>query len=298
MIGDPHETPPRPEAFRSDEAADLGLSRDQLRGKRFDSPFYGVHTAGVLTELADRCRAATLILPDDTAFSDETAAVLMMLPVPRQPEVVHVTVRVGTCVPRRRGIVGHVRQLRAEDFAVVSGLSVITAACTFVHLAAVFTRAALVGLGDAILRAGLATTAELVSAVAANSGRRGCVRARELISMLDPRAESVMESMLRLLLLDAGLPTPEVNVNVYDSFGQFLARADLLYRAAKVIIEYDGDHHRLDRAQFARDVRRGSDLAACGYLVLRFTASDLLGRPYAVVSAVRSALAQRSTNLP
>jgi very-short-patch-repair endonuclease len=162
----------------------------------------------------------------------------------------------------------------------------------------VFSRAALVGLGDAILRASLATKAELVSAVAANRGRRGCVRARELISMLDPRAESVMESMLRLLLLDAGLPTPEVNMNVYDSFGQFLARADLLYRAAKVIIEYDGDHHRLDRAQFARDLRRGSDLAACGYLVLRFTASDLLGRPYAVVSAVRSALAQRGTNLP
>jgi hypothetical protein len=151
-----------------------------------------------------------------------------------------------------------------------------------------------VGLGDAILRASLATTAELLSAVDANSGRRGCVRARGLISVLDPKAESVMESVLRLLLLDAGFPAPEVNANVYDSYGQFLARADLLYRAAKVIVEYDGDHHRLDRAQFARDVRRGSDLAASGYLVLRFTASDLLGRPHAVVAAVRTALAQHS----
>ncbi|HTC70421.1 MAG TPA: DUF559 domain-containing protein [Acidothermaceae bacterium] len=185
--------------------------------------------------------------------------------------------------------------MRAEDIALLGGLRVVTAACTFVHLAAVWTRAALVGLGDAILRASLATAAELTNAVEANSGRRGCVRARELIPILDAKAESVMESVLRLLLLDAGFPTPEVNANVYDSFGQFLARADLLYRAAKVIIEYDGDHHRLDRAQFARDVRRGSDLAAAGYLVLRFTASDVLGRPYAVVAAVRSALAQRTS---
>ncbi len=180
-------------------------------------------------------------MPADAAFSDETAAALMMLPVPRTRDVVHVTVGVGTCVPRRRGIAGHVRQLRAEDLAVVHGLCVVTAACTFVHLAAVLSRAALVGLGDAILRASLATTAELLSAVDANRGRRGCVRARELIPILDAKAESVMESVLRLLLLDAGFPAPEVNANVYDSYGQFLARADLLYRAAKVIIEYDGD---------------------------------------------------------
>jgi hypothetical protein len=295
MSSQPHDSDAAPAAFRSDHAAALGFSRYQLRGKRFESPFHGVHVAGPMLELADRCCAARLVLPDDAAFSDATAAMLMNLPVPRQPDVVHVTVRVGTCVPQRRGIVGHVRRLRAEDVALIDGLRVITAAVTFVHLAAVLSRAALVGLGDAILRASLATTAELMSAVEANAGRRGCIRARGLISVLNPSAESIMESVLRLLLLDAGLPAPEVNGNVYDSFGEFLARADLLYRAAKVIIEYDGDHHRLDRAQFARDVRRGSDLAAAGYLVLRFTAADVLGRPHAVVAAVRSALAQRSS---
>ena len=294
MSSQQHESDSAASAFRSDEAAGLGWSRDELRGKRFESPFHGVHVAGQVQSLAARCRAATLILPADAAFSDGTAAVLMNLPVPRRATDVDVTVGVGTCVPRRRGIVGHVRQLRPEDIVVINGLRVVTAAATFFHLAAVLSRAALAGLGDAVLRAGFATRAELMSAVEANAGRRGCIRARSLISLLDPAAESVMESLLRLLLLDAGLPAPEVNGNVYNSFGEFLARADLIYRAAKVIIEYDGDHHRTDRAQFARDVRRGSELAAAGYLVLRFTAADVLGRPHAVVAAVRSALAQRT----
>ncbi len=102
-----------------------------------------------------------------------------------------------------------------------------------------------------------------------------------------------MESILRLLLLDGGLPTPEVNINIYDVFGVHLARVDLLFRAVKVVVEYDGDQHRTNHAQFARDVQRGSDLAASGYLVLRFTASDVFGRPDYVIATVRAALASR-----
>jgi very-short-patch-repair endonuclease len=68
---------------------------------------------------------------------------------------------------------------------------------------------------------------------------------------------------------------------------------DLLYRVAKVVVEYDGDQHRIDRDQWVRDVRRLSELAANGYLVLRFTASDVFGRPEYVAAAVRVALASR-----
>ena len=102
-----------------------------------------------------------------------------------------------------------------------------------------------------------------------------------------------MESVVRLLLFDGGLAVPEVNANIYDAFGRFLARADLLFRAARVIVEYDGDQHRTSREQFARDVARGSELAAEGYLVLRFTAADVYGRPAFILATVRAALASR-----
>jgi len=114
-----------------------------------------------------------------------------------------------------------------------------------------------------------------------------------LLPLLNPAAESPMESVVRLLLFDGGLPIPEVNTNVYDAIGRFLARADLLFRAARVIVEYDGDQHRVSRQQFARDVARGSELAAAGYLVLRFTASDVYKRPHYVLATVQAALASR-----
>jgi very-short-patch-repair endonuclease len=280
-------------AFRSDQAAEFGFGPHHLRTKRFQSPFHGVHVDGPLPGLVDRCHAATLVLPAGAVFSDATALALMTLPVPRGPDVLHVSVPVGTAQVRRRGIVGHVRDLRAQDVTVRDGLAMTTAACTFVYLAAVLGRRTLIGLGDAILRARLATVPELAEMTDAYSGRRGSGRARQMIPLLNAAAESVMESTLRLLLLDAGLPIPEVNAKVYDAFGQFLARADLLFRAAKVIVEYDGDQHRVSREQFAIDVGRGSELAAAGYLVLRFTASDLFGRPHYIVATVRAALAQR-----
>lgn len=281
-------------AFRSDQAAERGLGPHHLRTKRFPAPFHGVHVDGPpLHGLVDRCHAATLVLPDGAVFSDATALALMHLPVPRAADALHVTVPVGTAQVRRRGIVGHVRNLRSQDVTLCDGLAMTTAACTFVYLAAVLGRQTLIGLGDAMLRARLATVAEIAAMADAYSGRRGSGRARQMIPLLNSAAESVMESALRLLLFDAGLPIPEVNANVYDAFGQFLARADLLFRAAKVIVEYDGDQHRLSSRQFASDVARGSELAAAGYRVLRFTASDLLGRPHYVVATVRAALAQR-----
>ena len=281
--------------FRLADAEAVGVSRSQLRGSRYSRPFRGVHVAGTVSTLGERCVAALAVLPASAVFSDETAAALHGLPLPFQSSPqgrLHVTTTSGIAV-RRTGMAGHVRQLRAAEVTMVGVLYVTTAARTFVDLAARFSRVALLALGDAMLRAGSATTAELVACIEKQGGRRGVRRARELLELLDPRSESPMESLLRLLFIDAGLPRPEVNVNLYDIAGAFLARADLLFRAARVVVEYEGDHHRTDRRQFAHDVRRGSRLAAAGYLVLRFTADDVLRRPQYVIATVRAALAAR-----
>ena len=234
-----------------------------------------------------------MVLPPCAVFSDETAAALMGLPLPRTSRMLHVTVPPGAAAVRRAGMVGHVRALLPEDIAELGTLRLTSAARAFIDLAERQPRAALVALGDAILRGRLADTADLAVVVARCQGRRGVRRARELLGLLDPRAESPMESYLRLLLIDAGLPRPEANANVYNADGEFLARADLLFRKARVIVEYEGDHHRSDRRQFAHDVRRGSLLAAAGYLVLRFTADDVLRRPQFVIATVRAALESR-----
>src|SRR5260370_42475768 len=52
-------------------------------------------------------------------------------------------------------------------------------------------------------------------------------------------AESPMEARLRWVLIQAGLPRPQVQADLRDSDGRFLGRADLYYPAARLVIEYD-----------------------------------------------------------
>ena len=70
-------------------------------------------------------------------------------------------------------------------------------------------------------------------------------------------------------------PEPECNYRVFDEQGRFLARGDLVYPGYRLFIEYQGDHHRTDRAQWRADIRRIGRLEDHGWQVLQFTDDDL-----------------------
>ncbi len=106
-------------------------------------------------------------------------------------------------------------------------------------------------------------------------------------SYVDPKAESPMESRLRMLLVLAGLPRPEAQVSLYDEEGGFVARPDLYYREARLGLEYDGENH-CDR--MTADNRRQNRLHQIGVSLLRYTAPDLRERPAAIVAEVRDAV--------
>jgi very-short-patch-repair endonuclease len=108
------------------------------------------------------------------------------------------------------------------------------------------------------------------------------------LDLAEPATESVMETRLRLLLVQAGLPRPRVQVSLRDDRGLFVARPDLYYPGVRLAIEYDGATHR---TSLAADNRRQNRLIDAGYRVLRFTAGDVLGMPSAVISVVRRSLA-------
>jgi very-short-patch-repair endonuclease len=118
-------------------------------------------------------------------------------------------------------------------------------------------------------------------------GRHGAARLRKLVDVTAP-AESPMETRLRWMLLEAGLPRPEVQTNLHDAEGNFIARADLYYPAARLVIEYDGSTHK---TSLAEDNQRQNRLVQAGYRLLRFTAGDLHNRPQGAVAQVRSLLA-------
>ena len=93
-----------------------------------------------------------------------------------------------------------------------------------------------------------------------------------------------METRLRWLLIEAGLPSPEVQVDLRDHEGRFVGRADLYYPRSRLVIEYDGANHG-DR--LVADDRRQNLLVDAGFRLLRFTAADVYKRSETVIAQVR-----------
>jgi len=96
-----------------------------------------------------------------------------------------------------------------------------------------------------------------------------------------------METRLRWLLLQAGLPRPEVQTDLRNPEGRFIGRADLYYPSARLVIEYDGANHR---ERLVEDNRRQNLILTAGYRLLRFTAADFNQRPDSLLAQVRRVL--------
>jgi len=136
----------------------------------------------------------------------------------------------------------------------------------------------------------MATLPELVAAVDSWRGRSG---ARKLVAAL-PQVRigplSRPETLARLLIVAAGLPEPELNVKIYDDHGRFLAMGDLVWREARAIGEYEGDHHRTDPRQFRRDILRRERVEDHDWRLTRFTTDDICLRPAEFVARFVSRL--------
>jgi very-short-patch-repair endonuclease len=148
--------------------------------------------------------------------------------------------------------------------------------------------AAVVAL-DALLHGRVVSIAALHDMAVGRTGWRGVTRFREAVRLARPGAESPMESRVRLVVVRGGLPEPALQVRVFDSTGRFIARLDMAYEAARIGLEFDGDHHR-DRAIFQRDAVRINQLRLAGWTVLRFTADDVLRHSQRLVAQVAAAL--------
>jgi hypothetical protein len=134
----PQELTDRP--FATGEARDAGVTAWQLSGRRYSSPFRGVHVLGVPDDLFKRCAAAVVAVRPPLAFSHQTAARLMDLPCGREDQQLHVTVLPGRAAVRHRGMVGHVCALAEAEVFELAELPVTVASRTFVDLAAVLRR--------------------------------------------------------------------------------------------------------------------------------------------------------------
>ena len=118
----------------------------------------------------------------------------------------------------------------------------------------------------------------------------GLRRLEAALELVDPGSQSPRESYLRLLLTDAGLPRPQTQIPVLGADGIPVAYLDLGWEEQMVAVEYDGDHHRSDRRQYVKDIRRQEMLERMGWIVVRVVAEDGPGN---ILRRVRAALANR-----
>jgi hypothetical protein len=167
--------------------------------------------------------------------------------------------------------------LETTDVSVPFGFKQTTPARTWCDLAEQTSLAELVAAGDFLIRwrSPLTTLSELSEYSERAALRRGRAARRRALGLLSERAESYRESVLRVAIVLAGFPSPAVNHEVRNDRGDFVARVDLAWPEQRVAVEYEGDQHRTDRAQWQRDLRRVEALQDLHWRVIRTSADDL-----------------------
>jgi hypothetical protein len=288
--------------FRGTEALAAGLlTRARLYGPRYRRVYPDVYLpADRELDLATRSRAAYLLVRDRGGVLAGYAAAAV-LGVDCAPDDAPAEVLLATNSRPHPGLLIHRGTATGADLTVVGDLRVTSPLRTAWDLArrlplveAVVVVDALAGGvrgggsgvagGDPAAGTGAVTgggavaggfaPAELLARRAAEPGARGSRRLVEAVALADPRAESPPETRLRVALIRAGLPRPEVQFPVLDEYGFELARADLAYPAAKLAIEYDGSTH-FEPSRARRDRERDGELAGIGWQTLRVVADDV-----------------------
>lgn len=281
-----------------------GVTRGRLRAADLDSPFYGVRRIRAAAAESDDApfardraqqdavaalaRAYAHIMPSDAFFAGRTGLALRALPIVHGDDL-----DVGVYAPgravRRRGIRGRVIDRALVHVEKISGLRVATAASCWAMLASELTVRDLIVIGDAIVhvprdRTGtrrperaLASPAQLARAADAGP-RRGSRRLREALAAVRVESASPLETEFRLDIAAAGLPEPHLDQEIFDAGGRRLGISEFAYPECRTVVEIEGDHHRRDRAQWARDLQKYADYADAGWEVVRLSARDVRGR--------------------
>ncbi len=248
--------------------------------KRYPSaPFHGLR-AGADPGFDVDVRARTFLprMPQRAFYFGRTAASLHRLPLPTRFATethLHVGVTAGTRRVDALGIIPHHVRIDPSDITRRAGLPVSSVCRTWCDLAASDLRLGeLVAAGDRIVwwRSPTGTVDELRQAISRYESRRGARLMRTAIGMLSDRSDSATESELRVAIVLAGFPDPLVNAEV--EVGGRSAHPDLSWPDHRVAIEYEGDHHRTERDQWHRDIRRDGGYGDSGWSLYRATAED------------------------
>lgn len=273
--------------FTRADALAAGVPARELRGSKFRRIFNGVYVdARVPDHPLIRAQAALLVHPPSAFGSHLTAARLHGLPVPVHPAE-HVTVERPGDRSKRSGILCHVAD--TNDVVELNGVRVSGPHRMFVELASILSLVDLVVVGDALVRQGKATLRSLVAACERSTARHAAAALRAARHVRD-EVDSPMETRLRMLIVLAGLPEPEVNHKIRDEYGRVTRRFDLSYPSVRLIVEYDGRQHVEVKENWSSDLERREGLDDSGWRILVVTSAGIYKDPGRTVARVHKGL--------
>ncbi|MGF3055874.1 hypothetical protein [Microbacterium sp. YY-01] len=316
-----------PRTFSVQQGLLAGVSTARLRRGDLEKPFHGVRmlraaaspvhasTADVRGEpesayvddqhvrIRELARAYATVMSRDAFFVDETAAVLHGLPCPHG-DALHVGVHDPHRPPRSQGVRGRRVAPHLARITTVDDLPLADAASTWAMLGRSLSTRMLVILGDAIVNVPRdATTQHLVEQQRASiddlheivnsANRPGNRRLRAALHHIRVGSGSPLETDYRLIAATAGLPEPQLDVEIRGDNGRLLGIADIAYPEHRTLVEIEGDHHRVLRKQWQRDIEKHSSYTAAGWTLLRLGHLQIRHEPHRAIALVRQALRLR-----
>jgi hypothetical protein len=250
---------------------------------------------GVGTTAPELARAAHLQLALATArlcpraaLSHASAAIRHGLPTSCATERPCLTVPAGTALRELAGVHLHRATLPMSDVIEVDGTRATAVARTVLDVAREHGLDAGVAAADAGLHRGLTTADELRRAFDVCASWPGRAAARSTVALCDGLAESPLESVSRLRIRDANLPRPQLQVELGDGRGRFLARVDFYWPEFGVVGEADGNVKYARSPALIAERRRQAALEDLGLVVVRWEWAEL-SRFDVVVRRLRAA---------
>lgn len=260
-------------------ADDVGAARAAGRGHALD------------------CTAVLLDLDRSGAVVSHTSA-LRLLGLPARRLLLPANVRLTDPELWRRGKGFAVRRapLRPDEVTVRGPIRLTSPARTLVDCAREWRLEDAVVAMDAALLTGAVTHQGLLAAVARARSWPGAQRAARAAALADGRAESPLETRGRLRILGAGLPTPELQVEIRVD-GRLIGVADAWFEEAAVAVEFDGRvkytdpwRDRTPERVLWEEKRREDQMRAVDIRVVRIVDADLDSGWEAVEGRLRSLL--------
>jgi hypothetical protein len=299
----PEELLGRP--FTIAAATEAGVSTRRLRHRSLKRLGRGIRVDGPTADLPLGARVRPFIeVNERCAASHLTAAEFHALPCRLRKESIdmhHIIRPEGAAHLDRPHVVVHRMKLYEDEVTTVDGIPVTTPERTWLDMAELLSVDEIVAMGDSCVRVPrpefegrdlpLCTIADLQRMIDRHKGKRGLRKAKEAIKLIRIGSDSPQETLLRLAIVRAGLPEPELNVPIITEDGVRHHEPDLSYRKYKIGIEYEGEHHG-DATQIARDITRSERYAALGWTEVRISKRHMVNDAKPAAAKVLVALAQ------